>query len=175
MYNMVNIYKITDINGLCYVGSTRQNIRHRLSNHTYRKKKGDNCCSSHKLDLDNCEIEVLETCNPEIRYEREKYYINTIDCVNTYNYTFDEKECRKQYAKDNKEKLKNYHKKWYNENKYKIKEYQENNKEKLKQYREKNKEYQKEYQKELKAYKNSWGGNIRYNNNLLKIDVNLFQ
>jgi hypothetical protein len=160
MYNMVNIYKITDINGLCYVGSTRQNIRHRLSNHTYKKKKNIRYCSSHKLDLDNCEIEVLETCNPEIRYEREKHYINTIDCVNQIKYNFDEKEYQKEYREQNKEK---------------IKEYQENNKEKLKQYRENNKEKIKEYQKELNSYKNSWGGYIRYNNNLLKIDVNLFQ
>jgi hypothetical protein len=80
--------------------------------------------------------------------------------VNQIKYNFDEKEYQKEYREQNKEK---------------IKEYQENNKEKLKQYRENNKEKIKQYQKELNSYKNSWGGYIRYNNNLLKIDVNLFQ
>jgi len=103
---MVNIYCITDCNGLKYVGSTRQNIRHRLSNHTYHKKKNIRYCSSHKLDLDNCEIEVLETCNPEIRYEREKHYINTIDCVNEIKFTFDYKSYHKKWELDNKEKRK---------------------------------------------------------------------
>ena len=85
MYKMVNIYKITDINGLCYVGSTTQTIKRRLANHRYHKNnkcKSKRPCSSCQLDLDNCEIEVLETCKPEIRYEREKYYIQNTDCVN---------------------------------------------------------------------------------------------
>lgn len=82
MYPMVNIYKITDVNGLCYVGGTRQPITHRLSSHTYEKRKRRRKCSSYELDLDNCEIEVLEVCKPECRKERIKFYINTIDCVN---------------------------------------------------------------------------------------------
>ena len=86
MYKMVNIYCITDCNGLKYVGSTRQTVKKRLSNHTYEKKKGKNNCSSHKLDLDNCEIEVLEECEGNNRTIREQYWIQNTDCVNTFLY-----------------------------------------------------------------------------------------
>ena len=79
MYNMVNIYCITDCNGLKYVGSTRQDIRHRLSSHTYEKKKGIKKCESHKLDLNNCEIEILETCNPKDTKEKLKYWTNYVN------------------------------------------------------------------------------------------------
>tara|TARA_R110000764_G_C10821839_1_gene361711 strand:- start:39 stop:527 length:489 start_codon:yes stop_codon:yes gene_type:complete len=43
-----------------------------------------------------------------------------------------------------------------------------------KEYREKNKATKAARSKEHHLYKNSWGGNERYNNNLLKIDPNLF-
>ena len=43
-----------------------------------------------------------------------------------------------------------------------------------KEYKKCNKETIKEYNKEYREYKNSWGGDSRYNNNLLKIDVNIF-
>lgn len=65
---MINIYKITDCNGLCYVGSTKSDIRRRLASHCYEKKKGNR--SLLKLDLDNCEIEVLEVC--DAKYKKEK-------------------------------------------------------------------------------------------------------
>lgn len=158
MYKMVNIYKITDCNGLIYVGSTRQPIRYRLSSHTYEKNKGRRNCSSHKLDLENCEIEVLEVCTPECRMEREKHYINIIDCVNINKMNGRNKEKRKEYQKE-------YHKKYK-------KEYQKDNREKLKEYNktyfQDNKEKRMLYQKELRKYKKSW-------DNLLEIDVNIFQ
>ena len=53
-----------------------------------------------------------------------------------------------------------------------------NHKEYNKEYQKKNKEYFKEYSKEYRqkysVYQNSWGGDSRYNNNLLKIDINIF-
>ena len=139
---MISIYKITDCNGLCYVGSTKQTVKRRLSKHCYEKRHSTRYCSSSKLDLENSEIEVLETCNPEIRYEREKHYINTIDCVNVNNYTYDEKKSKNKYQK---------------------------------KYYEKNKDKIKEYKKEINSYEKSWGGDKRTYNNLLMIDVNLFQ
>tara|TARA_S200002703_G_scaffold32414_1_gene28273 strand:+ start:79 stop:321 length:243 start_codon:yes stop_codon:yes gene_type:complete len=79
MYSKVNIYCITDCNGLKYVGSTRSDIRHRLANHTYEKKKGRRKCESHKLDLENCEIEVLEVCEPKDSKLRLKYWTDTMN------------------------------------------------------------------------------------------------
>ena len=35
-------------------------------------------------------------------------------------------------------------------------------------------EYNKRYKKQKYKYESSWGGDPRYNNNLLKIDINLF-
>jgi hypothetical protein len=43
-----------------------------------------------------------------------------------------------------------------------------------KEYYEKNKEYFKEHNKLYYNFKNSWGGHPRSNNNLLQIDVNIF-
>ena len=76
MYSRVNIYCITDCNGLKYVGSTRQDIRHRLANHCCEKKKGKKKCEAHNLDLDNCEIEVLEECEPKDSKVRLQYWID---------------------------------------------------------------------------------------------------
>ena len=81
--SMYNIYKITDINGLCYVGSTKQDILHRLANHCCEKKKGTNKnCKCKLLNLDDCEIEVIEECTFEESKLRLQYWIDTLDCVN---------------------------------------------------------------------------------------------
>jgi len=80
---MINIYCIEDINGLKYVGSTKESLRRRLSRHTWRKynEKKYNC-SSDKLDLNNSNIYLLEECEEDKRNEREQYHIRNVDCVN---------------------------------------------------------------------------------------------
>ena len=141
---MVSIYCIEDINDLKYIGSTKKKLNMRLSNHKSAKKI-NNYCSSSKLNLDNCKIYELEKCNEYDRKEREKYWINKIDCVNKMRYDFNIKE----YRENNKEKLKEYQKEYHKEYQ---KEYRKNNKEKIKEYekeyRKKNKEKRKEYSKE---------------------------
>ncbi len=142
---MVSIYLIEDCDGLKYVGSTNQTLNIRLSGHRYDKKK-DHPCSSKQLNLDDCSITELEKCNEENRIEREKYWINKIDCVNVckYKYNFDRKEYQKQYNKEyhkqhyekNKDKKKEYDKQYYGKNKDKKKEYRENNKEQIKQQKQ---------------------------------------
>ena len=110
---MVSIYLIEDINDLRYVGSTTQRLDKRLSGHRTSKKIGQYCSSS-ELNLYNCIITQLEQCNPEQRKEREKYYINEIDCVNKRKLNFDKKECNKEWYQKNKEKRKEYYKlDWY--------------------------------------------------------------
>ena len=39
---------------------------------------------------------------------------------------------------------------------------------------ERRKQYNKTYKKKIYEYRKSWGGDIRYDNNLLKIDISIF-
>ena len=118
------IYCVEDCNGLKYIGQTTTRLKQRLSQHKYVKNHKNNC-SSGRLDLDNCEIKILEICAIERRNEVEQYWIDRIDCVNKNNtYPLNRQSYKKNYDK----------------------------------------------------YQKSWGGDLRAdNNNLLKIDVNLFQ
>ena len=131
---MITIYCIEDINDLKYVGSTKQTLNQRLTKHRTNKKK----CSSSKLNLDYCIIYPLETCDESNRKDREKYWINHTDCVNTNKLTYGDKEHMKSYRYKNRDKI----------NKLKMRHH---------------------------YYETSWGGDYRRNNNLLKIDVCLFE
>ena len=146
---MVSIYLIEDCDGLKYVGSTTMKLNDRLTNHRYAKNNS-HYCSSSKLNLDNCIIIELEHCDLEQRKEREKYWINEIDCVNQFKLNFDQKE----WHENNKDKKKEYDKEWYEKNKEKIKEYYEQNKEKIleqkKEYYQNNEEKIKEKKKEYR-------------------------
>ena len=111
---MVSIYLIEDLNDLRYVGSTTQKLNVRLSLHRYSKNNG-HYCSSSKLNLDNCIIIELERCNKEDKKERERYWINEIDCVNQRKLNFVPKEYQKEYRENNKENNKEYQKEYYKE------------------------------------------------------------
>tara|TARA_R110001592_G_scaffold6836_7_gene37449 strand:- start:258 stop:656 length:399 start_codon:yes stop_codon:yes gene_type:complete len=123
----VKIYCINDCNGINYVGSTKEELNVRLNHHRSDKKKEYRHCSSEKLDLYNCEIKLLEQCEDCDRKDRERFYIEIIDCVNV----------RKLNIIQDNQYYRNYLKKW-------------------------------------RSYKNTWGGDARSNNNLLKIDLNIF-
>jgi|DEB0MinimDraft_10_1074344.scaffolds.fasta_scaffold37706_2 hypothetical protein len=115
---MITIYCIEDCNSLKYVGSTKLKLNRRLSKHKTDKKR-NHYCSSSKLDLDNCEIYSLETdVIKSQKKERERYWINKIDCVNEIKLNFDIKEHMKEYYQKNKEHQKEY----YQKNKEKKKE-----------------------------------------------------
>jgi hypothetical protein len=147
----VKIYCIQDINGLKYVGSTNQYLSTRLCGHK-RDKKRKHTISSSELDLDNCEIMTLELCDENTRKEREAYWIDKLNCVNYNKLTFNKNKFMKQYNKSARGR---------------------EVREKFEQT-PKRKQYNKNYNKQYKKYRSTWGGDIRYNNNLLLIDVNLF-
>jgi len=160
---MVFIYLIEDRNGLKYVGSTCKTLKRRLAIHRCDKKRDTRSCSSEKLDLDNCEISVIEECSEDVRKDREKYHINSIDCVNTNKGDFDRKSYMRQYLPKYREKNR------------------EKNREKLREY---SRRYQQTYskipeqrakQKAKRDYQKTWGGSPSSNNNLLLISVDLFQ
>ena len=93
---MITIYCIEDCNSLKYVGSTKKKLYVRLSNHKTDKKR-KSYCSSCKLNLDNCKIYSLETCNESDKHVREKYWINKIECVNDHKLDSLDKVKIKQY------------------------------------------------------------------------------
>jgi len=97
--NMVTIYCIEDINDLKYIGSTKNKLNVRLSEHRTHRT-----CSSKKLNLNNSIIYSLENCDECDRNEREKYWINKIDCVNELKYNgrdkLKSKERRKKHYKE---------------------------------------------------------------------------
>jgi len=167
---MYKIYLLKDINGLEYVGKWDGPLKYRLKKHRYARDKGQ-YISSQKINLDNCEIILLEECDKSVARKREQYWMNQYpNRVNDRNAIHD-KEKKKQYIKqwniDNKEKVKQYN----IDNKEKKKEY---NKQYHKQYAIDNKEKRKQYNKEYVMYQKTWGGDIRYNNNLLNIAIDLF-
>ena len=144
---MASIYLIEDINDLKYVGSTTRKLNERLGGHRSHKRRGQHVSSS-KLNLDNCIITQLERCNLEDRKERERYWINNIDCVNERKLNGPDKEWRennkqkqKEWRENNKEKRKQYLKEWYQKNK-------EKRTEKHKEWYQKNKEKRTEQHKE---------------------------
>ena len=98
----------------------------------------------------NSEIILLEECEELNKKEREKYWINKIDCVNKYDLTFDVKEHDK--LRNNTEKRRERRREYHHENKI------IRNKKRLDRFH----------------YVNSWGGDSRSNNNLLKIDLTIF-
>jgi hypothetical protein len=114
---MVTIYCIEDCNSLKYVGSTKHTLNIRLSKHKHDKKRNKSMSSS-KLNLDNCKIYSLETCNECDRRETEQYWIDKIDCVNSNNLNFDSNDWRLK----NKGRIKQNYNQWCNNNKERFKE-----------------------------------------------------
>ena len=154
----VKIYCIEDCNGLKYVGSTKQKLNIRLSNHRCRDD-----CMSRELNLDNCKIYTLEVTDENHRKIREQYWIDNTECVNYQNTIFDKKgrtRYLKQYRENNLDKLKQYKKEY--------------DKQHGKQIYQKYKDKRKKYGRDRYHLLNSWGGDPRSNNNLLKIDLDIF-
>ena len=89
-YRDAKIYKLTSSNSLCYIGSTTQPLNSRLSLHKYHHKlwksgKYHFVTSFKVFDDVDCKIELLERYPCDNRNElelRERYYIETIKCVN---------------------------------------------------------------------------------------------
>ena len=139
-YKNGKVYKITCETGLIYIGSTTRPLKERL-----RKHKKDICRCK---DFINPKIELIENVECETKTElltRERYYIESIECVNlriplrTYEESL--KLRREQYSKCDKEARAKKRKEYYELNKDKMKA-------KNKLWREKNKEKTKQYLKE---------------------------
>lgn len=165
-YNNGKIYKIVcNKTGLIYIGSTTKNtIQTRLKEHEARFKKntGGKYTCYEILKNNDYKIELLEEVNCNSKDElknKERYYIEKIECVNSVIPGRTRKE--RDNLKVNKIKKSISDKKYYEKNKIKIRE------------------SQKDYSKNYNNIRNNWwcsmGGNPYKNNmSLIKIDTNLF-
>ena len=191
-YDNGKIYKLIDnTNGNIYIGSTIQLLSKRKSQH---KEYRNSCVSKFIIENGDYDMILIEKYPCESKEEleaRERYYIDNTDCINKqlpgrtnqewYQdnrerllekaknkvKTDERKEYEKEYALKNKDIINKKSKAWYQSNKDKKAEYD-------KKYREDKKEEKQKYFRELSIYKKTWGGDSRSENNLLKIDVNLF-
>ena len=136
-YKNGKIYKIVcyDTDEI-YIGSTVQDLQHRLSIH---KSPANNCCSKQIIDRNNYYIELLETypCNNEFELNRkEGEYQRAIECIN-HNIAGRTRKEREQNNKEKNAKRKQeYYKEHYQDKKEAIakyyKEYRQNNLETIK-------------------------------------------
>ena len=106
---MISIYCIEDINHLKYIGSTSQSINQRFSKHKSDKRCGKTRCSSKGLDLEQSVIYEIDTCHKNDRTERERYWINEIDCVNKVKYQFNHNKSALEWARRNTDYVKKLH------------------------------------------------------------------
>lgn len=114
---MVIIYCIEDINDLKYVGSTID-MRRRFNVHKHDKYRGRNC-SSRLLHLEHSIIYQLEECDESLRKEREKYWINKIDCVNERKLNGENKKRSKERYHETKDEINRKRRERYKRNKSK--------------------------------------------------------
>ena len=153
MINYANskIYKITcNITGLTYYGSTVNSLSRRMVQHRSNFKCDTGTCK-YKLvlasgDYDCCLVESYPCADKTELHRRERFYIESFECVNSYIPGRSQKEYRDVPV--HKEKIKEYKKEYNAKNKETIskqmKVYYSDNKErfseKTKEYRAKNKE-----------------------------------
>lgn len=157
----VSVYAIrTATSEDVYVGSTTQSLAERFCAHkgSYRHwvQGKTNYCSSFPLVADpTCRIELLETCESEARYERERHWIETTsNCVNQVLPGRTKPEYQKAYYQAHKEEIDAQHKAWNIAN---IDDHRAYHREYMKVWVEDNRkaynEYQREYQKKWREKK----------------------
>ena len=147
-YQRGKIYKlISSKTDDIYIGSTIQPLPQRLSQHKTDTKNNCHITSVIISQYEDVEIVLLETyptTSAYFLYMRERYWIESLKCVNKvipcrtpheyYIANIEKiKEYKKQYNKDNKEKISEQHHQYYIDHIEKIKEYK-------KQYNKDNKE-----------------------------------
>lgn len=133
-----------------YIGSTTTSLSQRLSSHKYTKR----CSCKYLFNDKEVGIYLIEEGEFEDRMAlrwRERYWWKIYDTINVYRPLITKIERQKQKQKT----IRNY----------------EKEKKQCSIYRENN----KQYIKDRKTYQQSWGGDRRYTNNLLNIDLDIFK
>jgi hypothetical protein len=137
-YQDGRIYKIVcNVTNLIYIGSTCKKLCERMTKHRqnfkqYQNGKHNFITSFKVLENGNFDIVLLENypCDSkEQLHARERFYIETMNCVNKFIPT----RTNKEYYDDNKIRISEAYKEYYDGNKIRISEQH-------KQYRKDNKE-----------------------------------
>ena len=182
----MKVYKlICHTTGKCYIGSTKNSLEWRLCHH---KSPSNTCRSREIIEGGNYEIILLEEVEGT-KYdllEREKHYILTCDNVVNYlkllnrtkeelrvqkreidlkyNARLDIKEKKKIYRLQHKERDLNSRRKRYATSNVKRRANHIFTKDEVNRKK-----------REVYLFSKTWGGDGQSHNNLLRIDVNLFQ
>ncbi len=122
-YKNGKIYQIIDnTNGNKYIGSTcelllsKRLAKHNYNYKSYKKGKGNFVSSFDILKNENYDIILLEEYSCKSKDQllaRERYYIETIECINKEIPT----RTQKEWHKANEEKMKAYHLNYREQNK----------------------------------------------------------
>lgn len=108
-YDLGKIYKIVcNITGEIYIGSTIQTLALRLATH---KHYNNTCTSKQIIERGDYSIELIENypCNNRDElHARERYYIDTLTCINN-NKPLTDLE-RETYARDYRQRRQDYYK-----------------------------------------------------------------
>ena len=140
-YNLAKIYRIVcNITGQQYIGSTCEpTLSRRLSGHIRDFRRFTNgkfrfVSSFTVLENGNYEIVLVEVCpcaNKDQLHARERYWIETTECVNRQIPNRTQKEWRgdnpeyfRQYAQANKKQIAMQKRQYYLDNKERITEHQ---------------------------------------------------
>jgi hypothetical protein len=139
-YQLGKVYKITSYSGdKVYIGSTAlPRLCTRFQSHVqdYKKWQRDNTRGKirsfelfNEYGYDNCQITLLENVPANNKDElriRERYYIESIECINKCIPCRTKQECKeyqKEYHEKNKEVLSEYQKEYQEKNKDAIREH----------------------------------------------------
>ena len=99
------VYKITNmINGKFYIGSSN-NIKNRWVQHKSSLHEGSHGNpylqnAWNKYGGQNFKFEIIEECSPEVQFEREQFYLNTLNPFDNNGYNIVRK-ISKEYMSDN--------------------------------------------------------------------------
>ncbi len=144
-YNQSKIYKvICSETQKLYIGSTCQPLYKRLFQH---KSSSNPCMSKTFINPTIVLIENLSCQNKEELTKRERYYIDSTDCVNKQK----PGRTQKEHYQDNKDKILEQQKQYYQDNREKkiekVKQHYQNNIDKIKEYK---KQYRLDNKEKLK-------------------------
>ena len=173
-YQNAKIYRIVcNISGKQYIGSTCEPrlcmrlAKHKAAYTRYLNTNKSYITSYEILKNENYYIELIESCNCKSRDELHKIegkYIREMECVNKNIPGRTHRESKRNWLIKNRVKLLEWQK-----------QYNENNKERKSKWHKANRDNINENRRRLYQYQRSFGGDNRWNNNLLEIDLSIFK